>query len=210
MGLTARIVALVAVGFALAVLPATHAAAQSSEMRQMLKRVERLQRELSTLQQHVYKGTRPPAPAPGTPQSFSGGANTRTGSAAGSSADTARKRTPGDDRPHRRGPARRHDDRQASRQAGLRRRFQAGGAGTEVVRGRTAGGDSTDASAAAADGLRGAEGCGAERGGTGHESDSPAQPGQHTEIRIGQPAPDRQAGGGRQGRQREAAGGRHC
>jgi tol-pal system protein YbgF len=51
----------------LAVLTAIPAVqAQETNLNSLLQRVERLQRDLNTLQQHVYKGEAPPAPAGGT------------------------------------------------------------------------------------------------------------------------------------------------
>ena len=78
MGLTNRVTAVIAVCLACWGFSPTRADAQNSELREMLKRVERMQRELSTLQQHVYRGTRPPALAPGAAAPPSGGADPRT------------------------------------------------------------------------------------------------------------------------------------
>ena len=59
----------------LAVVPA---AAQQSDLRMLLDRLDRVQRELSTLQRQVYQGREPPAPATGpVPAGSPAGAATR-------------------------------------------------------------------------------------------------------------------------------------
>lgn len=60
MGRLARAIAL---GLSLSVAAPIAVQAQSGDMRELLNRVDRLQRELSTLQSHVYRGSPPPAAA---------------------------------------------------------------------------------------------------------------------------------------------------
>lgn len=64
------------IGIAAALLLAGFAApaqAQNSEFRELINRIERMQGELSTLQQTVYKGRRPPPPVSGAPGRGSAG-----------------------------------------------------------------------------------------------------------------------------------------
>ena len=53
------------------------AVAQNAGVQELLNRVDRLQREVSTLQQHVYRGTPPPAPASAAPVAAAGGEDPR-------------------------------------------------------------------------------------------------------------------------------------
>ncbi len=57
-------------------LLAPRAWAQDSQVQGLVDRVDRLQRELMTLQRQVYRGEAPPAPAPGALSGDSGGLNT--------------------------------------------------------------------------------------------------------------------------------------
>lgn len=62
-----RVLAPAVIGLAFAAATGTGALAQSGEMRELLRQLERVQRELTTLQQHVYQGRPPPASGAANP-----------------------------------------------------------------------------------------------------------------------------------------------